>query len=195
MHGKNTKYAAGFALAALFLALPARAQQQDSQPQTSTADSLAEAARKAKEEKKDNPKPKKVYTEDDISTKKSDVSVVGNPAPADATATPDAATAAPAKGTLTPEQKWRKAFAAQRAKIAQAEKELDVLQREESKAGLQYYSDPTKAMKEQLTRTELNEKATKIAAKKQQIADLKQQMDDMEDQLRKDGGDPGWARE
>jgi len=195
MHGKNTKYAAGLALAALFLTLPARAQQQDSQPQTGT-DSLAEAARKAKEEKKDNPKPKKVYTDDDISTKKSDVSVVGNPpAPADATATPDAATAAPTKGTLTPEQKWRKAFAAQHAKIAQAEKELDVLQREESKAGLQYYSDPTKAMKEQLTRNELNEKATKIAAKKQQIADLKQQMEDMEDQLRKEGGDPGWARE
>ena len=196
MHGKNLKSAASLALAALFLALPARAQQQDPQQQPGTGDSLAEAARKAKEEKKDNPKPKKVYTDDDISTKKSDVSVVGNPpAPADATAPPDAGTAAPAKGTLTPEQKWRKAFAAQRAKIAQAEKELDVLQREESKAGLQYYSDPTKAMKEQLTRNELNEKATKIAAKKQQIADLKQQMEDMEDQLRKEGGDPGWARE
>ena len=114
--------------------------------------------------------------------------------PADATATPDAVTVAPAKGTQTPEQKWRQAFAAQRAKIAQAEKELDVLQREESKAGLQYYSDPTKAMKEQLTRNEINEKAAKIAAKKQQIADLKRQMDDMEDQLRKEGGDPGWAR-
>jgi hypothetical protein len=195
MHGKNLKYAAGLALAALFLALPARAQQQDSQPQSGTGDSVAEAARKAKEDKKENPKPKKVYTEDDISTKKSDVSVVGNPAPpADATATPDTTPAATAKGTLTPEQKWRQAFGAQRAKIAQAEKELDVLQREESKAGLQYYSDPTKAMKEQLTRNELNEKAAKIAAKKQQIADLKQQMDDMEDQLRKEGGDPGWAR-
>ena len=195
MHGKNLKYAAGLALAALFLALPVRAQQQDPQQQPGTGDSLAEAARKAKEEKKDNPKPKKVYTEDDISTKKSDVSVVGNaPTPADATATPDAVTVAPAKGTQTPEQKWRQAFAAQRAKIAQAEKELDVLQREESKAGLQYYSDPTKAMKEQLTRNEINEKAAKIAAKKQQIADLKRQMDDMEDQLRKEGGDPGWAR-
>jgi chromosome segregation ATPase len=195
MHGKNLKYAAGFTLAALFLALPARAQQQDSQPQSDTSDSVAAAARKAKEEKKDNPKPKRVYTEDDISTKKSDVSVVGNPAPpTDATATPDTTPTAAAKGTLTPEQKWRQAFAAQRAKIAQAEKELDVLQREESKAGLQYYSDPTKAMKEQLTRNEINEKAAKIAAKKQQIADLKQQMDDMEDQLRKEGGDPGWAR-
>jgi len=197
MHGKNLKYAAALALATAFLAFPARAQQQDSQPQPGTGDSLAEAARRAKEEKKDNQKPKKVYTEDDISTKKSDVSVVGNPAaPADTTAPPADATttATTAKGTQTPEQKWRQVFAAQRAKIAQAEKELDILQREESKAGLQYYSDPTKAMKEQLTRNEINEKAAKIAAKKQQIADLNKQMEDLEDQLRKEGGDPGWAR-
>jgi hypothetical protein len=194
MHGKNPKLAAGFALAALFLALPARAQQQDSQ-QSNTSDAIAEAARKAKEEKKDQPKPKKVYTDDDISTNKGDVSVVGKgPAPADTTAAPDATTT-PAKGTLTPEQKWRKQFAEQRGKIAQAEKELDILQREESKAGLQYYSDPTKAMKEQFTRDELNQKAAKIDAKKKQIADLKQQMEDMEDRLRKEGGDAGWARE
>jgi len=194
MHGKIPKLAAGFALAALFLALPARAQQQDSQ-QSGSGDALAEAARKAKEEKQNAPKPKKVYTDDDISTKKSDISVVGTaPTPADATAAPDATTP-PAKGALTPEQKWRKQFGEQRAKIAQAEKELDLLQREENKAGLQYYSDPTKAMKEQLTREDLNQKAAKIEAKKKQIADLKQQMDDMEDQLRKEGGDAGWARE
>lgn len=194
MHAKLLSLTTGFALAALFIALPARAQQQDSQ-QSGSGDALAEAARKAKEEKQNAPKPKKVYTDDDISTKKSDISVVGTaPAQGNVTANPDASTT-PAKGELTPEQKWRKAFAEQRGKIAQAEKELDILQREESKAGLQYYSDPTKAMKEQFTRDELNQKAAKIDAKKKQIADLKQQMDDMEDKLRKEGGDPGWARE
>jgi chromosome segregation ATPase len=194
MHSKNLKYTVGLVLAALFFALPVRAQQQDSQQSTS-GDAVADAARKVQQEKKEAPKPKKVYTEDDISTKKSDISVVGNAAtPADAAAAPDAPAQGTVKGTITPEQKWRQAFAAQRAKIAQAEKELDVLQREESKAGLQYYSDPTKAMKEQLTRNEINEKAAKIDAKKKQIADLKQQLDDMEDQLRKEGGDPGWAR-
>jgi chromosome segregation ATPase len=194
MHGKNLKYTVGLVLAALFFALPVRAQQQDSQQSTS-GDAVADAARKAQQEKKEAPKPKKVYTEDDISTKKSDISVVGNAAtPADAAAAPDAPAQGTVKAAITPEQKWRQAFAAQRAKIAQAEKELDVLQREESKAGLQYYSDPTKAMKEQLTRNEINEKAAKIDAKKKQIADLKQQLDDMEDQLRKEGGDPGWAR-
>jgi len=46
--------------AALCLAgLPAAAQQQ-------TGDAVADAARKARETKKDAPKPKKVYTDDDL---------------------------------------------------------------------------------------------------------------------------------
>ncbi len=67
-------------------------------------------------------------------------------------------------------------------------------QREAEKADLQYYSDPQKAMNEQFTRQEINEKNDKIAAKKKEIADLKQQLSDMEDQLHSAGGDPGWAR-
>ena len=81
-------------LLALFLAMPSRAQQQNSQ-QSGSGDPVADAARKAKEQKKDAPKPKKVYTEDDISTTKSDISVVGPaPAPADASGAQTNATAA-----------------------------------------------------------------------------------------------------
>jgi predicted nucleic acid-binding Zn-ribbon protein len=68
------------------------------------------------------------------------------------------------------------------------------LQREAEKADLQYYNDPQKAMQEQYTRAEINEKNEKIAARKKEIADLKQQLSDMEDQLRASGGDSGWAR-
>ncbi len=92
------------------------------------------------------------------------------------------------------ESAWRKRFAAQRRKIADAEEALGVLQREAEKADLQYYSDPQKAMNEQFTRQEINEKNDKIAAKKKEIADLKQQLNDLEDQLHSAGGDPGWAR-
>ncbi|HWZ97040.1 MAG TPA: hypothetical protein VN025_04695 [Candidatus Dormibacteraeota bacterium] len=196
MNGKNLKNATGLALLALLIALPARAQQQNSQ-QSGSSDPVAEAARKAKEEKKDAPKPKKVYTEDDIATKKDDISVVGNAQPQADSTTATASTASTTvagKGGLTSEQQWRKQFADIRARIARAEQELDVLQREENKAGLQYYSDPTKAMKEQLTRDEINQKAAKVQAKKKEIETLKQQVDDLEDQLRKAGGDPGWAR-
>jgi hypothetical protein len=196
MYGENLRKAVGLGILAVLICVPARAQQQSSQ-QSSSGDPVADAARKAREEKKDAPKPKKVYTDDDISTKKSDISVVGNPPPQNDTAASTSSTAivsSSAKGGMTVEQQWRKRFADQRARIVRAEQELDVLQREENKAGLQYYSDPTKAMKEQLTRNEINLKAAKIETKKQEIATLKKQMDDLEDELRKAGGDPGWAR-
>ena len=50
-------------------------------------------------------------------------------------------------------------------------------------------------MKEQYSRTEVTEKDTKIAAKKQEIDQLKQKLSDMEDDLRRSGGEIGWARE
>src|SRR5262249_35662607 len=93
----------------------------------------------------------------------------------------------------SPEKLWRKRFKDAYAKLAQLEKEFDILQREDNKAQTQYYSDPQKAMTEGYTRKDINEKETKIAAKKQEIAQQKQQISYMEDDLRKAGGDPGWA--
>jgi septal ring factor EnvC (AmiA/AmiB activator) len=49
-------------------------------------------------------------------------------------------------------------------------------------------------MNEQNNRTEINDKTAKIEAKKKELAQLQQQLDDMEAELRKAGGDPGWAR-
>lgn len=197
---RNTFAMAAFAL---FLCVPIRAQQQDPQ-QSGSGDPVADAARKAKEQKKDAPKPKRVYTEDDIVTKKTDISVVGTaPVQQDQTATQsntDAAKTAKAgdkdkeKEDPNSEKAWRKRFAELRKKIEAAEQELSVLQREENKADLQYYPDPTKALKEQYSRDDINKKAAKIDAKQKEIAALHQQWDDMEDQLRKTGGDPGWAR-
>jgi L-lactate utilization protein LutB len=68
------------------------------------------------------------------------------------------------------------------------------LQRELEKAQTQYYSDPQKAMDEQNNRAEINGKTAKIDAKKKELEQLRQQLDDMESDLRKSGGNPGWAR-
>jgi small-conductance mechanosensitive channel len=191
-------FAAGlFVLGLSFTPSVALAQQD----QSSTGDPVADAARKAREQKKIAPKPKKVFTEDDIAPKPAaDV-----PAPSNVSSNPDSGIA---QGTTSvskngesekkedpnSESAWRKRFAAQHRKIADAEEALGVLQREAEKADLQYYSDPQKAMNEQFTRQEINEKNDKIAAKKKEIADLKQQLNDMEEQLHSAGGDPGWAR-
>jgi predicted RNase H-like nuclease (RuvC/YqgF family) len=183
---KTALLAMGLCLAAL----PMRAQQQGSSQQT--GDPVADAARKAREEKKNAQKPKKVFTDDDVKP-----------------ATPEAAQPATGAGAAAAtaqkpeetgqedpnsEKAWRKRFSEQRAKIEKAEKELDVLQRELDKSQLQYYSDPTKAMNEQNSRAEINATTAKIEAKKKEIDQLRQELDDMETALRKAGGDPGWAR-
>jgi hypothetical protein len=158
---------------------------------------VADAARKAREEKKNAQKPKKVFTDDDVAksapepTQAAPASGFGTAAAGDQGKQPAAdATQEDPNG----EKAWRKRFQVQRDKIAKAEKELDVLQREEEKASVQYYPDPQKAMLQQNNRAEVNALRAKIDAKKQEIAQLKQAMDDMESDLRKAGGDPGWAR-
>jgi chromosome segregation ATPase len=182
-------------IAVLCLAgLPLYAQQQSSSQQ-SGSDPVADAARKAREDKKNAAKPKKVYTDDDV--KPAATAATGNTgAAAGATGTTgqqkagDAAVAQDANG----EAAWRKRFKEQRDKISKAETELDILERELQKSQTEYYPDPQKALTEQNTRKEINDKTAKIDAKKQEIAQLKQGLDDLEDQLRKSGGDPGWAR-
>jgi predicted RNase H-like nuclease (RuvC/YqgF family) len=175
----------------------APAQQNPAQP--STGDPVADAARKARAEQKTAPKPKKVFTNDDIPSA----------APPSAPASTDAKNknATEARGDDKSGQKqadpaddpktqayWQKQAKKLRAKLAAAEQELDVLQRELNKDDLQYYPDPQKALMQQYNRSDINEKTAKVAAKKAEVESLKQQVADLEDAVRKAGGDPGWVR-
>jgi hypothetical protein len=184
-------------------AFPPQAKAQDASQQ-STGDPVADAARRAREQKKkDTVKPKHVYTDDDVNHSTS----TGAPASTDANApatseggapkTSDAQSKDAAGKTAEPEEspevKWRKQFKEVYANLDRAQKELDILQREDNKAQVQYYSDPQKALAEQYTRKDINDHDTKIAAKKKEIDQLKQHISDMEEALRKAGGDPGWA--
>jgi chromosome segregation ATPase len=89
---------------------------------------------------------------------------------------------------------WRKRFAKLHDKLNNAEQELDVLQRELNKDQVQYYNDPQKALMQQHDRSDIKDKTARVDAKKQEVASLRQQLSDLEDELRKAGGDPGWAR-
>ena len=209
---KNDWMRVALAAAGLCLfAFPSYAQDQSSSQQT--GDPVADAARKAREEKqkKDAQKPKKVYTDDDIKPATPDKPEIQNAsASGAATSTSDTVSTAGGAQAATAqkpgdaknnekedpngEKAWRRRFAEQHKKIADMEKELDILQRELEKSSVQYYADPTKAMKEQNSRGEVNDKTAKIDAKKKELAQLRQQLDDMEADLRKAGGDPGWAR-
>lgn len=184
--------------------LTAAARPQSSSPQQ-TGDPVADAARKAREAKKEAPKPKKVYTDDDVKASAPEPATTTAAAPVDAnekaaTKTGQAAGDAVKAKDDSPkedpngEAAWRKRFQAQRDKIAKAQKELDVLGRELEKAQVEYYPDPQKAMTQQNNRADVNAINAKIDAKKNELEQLRQGLSDLEDQLRKSGGDSGWAR-
>jgi hypothetical protein len=198
----------GFALASLglavltFTAFPALAYPQDSSQQ-STGDPVADAARKAREQKKkETVKPKHVYTDEDVNHLNSggvsstgpDLVSTSEKGPAK---NPDSqgkdAASKPADADENAEVNWRKQFKEAYANLDRAQKELDILQRETNKAQVQYYSDPQKALAEQYTRKDINDHDAKIAAKKKDVDQIKQRISDMEEALRKSGGDPGWA--
>jgi len=90
---------------------------------------------------------------------------------------------------------WRKQFAEIRYKIRTAQSELDILQRELNEGLLIYDPNPQKAMRENVTRKNINAHRQAIEDKKKEIAELQKQLSDLEDDLRHAGGDPGWSRE
>jgi hypothetical protein len=90
---------------------------------------------------------------------------------------------------------WRKQFAAIDYKITIAQTELDILQRELNMGLVQYDPNPATAMKESITRRQINEHRKAIEEKKKGLAELKKQRDELEDALRHAGGPAGWGRE
>lgn len=109
-----------------------------------------------------------------------------------------AAAAEPSSGGDKSDEKseayWRKQFAAIDYKISTAQAELDILQREHNVDLIQYDPNPATAMKESITRKEINEQRKAIEDKKKEIAELKRERDELEDALRHAGGPAGWSR-
>lgn len=179
---------------------PSQAPQATSQNSAQAAapqqDSLAEAARKAREKKKETPKAAKVFTNDNLPTQ--GISTVGSSAAATPQETSEAsAPAAPATGN--DEKSWREKFAGLHHKLDQDQAELDVLEREANVDMVQYYGgDPQKAAADQTSQQPMgaayNKKVSDIDAKKKAVEADQQAISDAEDDLRKAGGDPGWAR-
>lgn len=187
-----------FGLLAAVLLLGLTAWVTPAQDQGS--DDVAAAARKAREQQKNAPKPKKVLTNDDFPAPTStppakDAASENKPAGQDeATAPADDKKSTNEEDDPKSEKYWRKKFQDLHDKLERAQQELDVLQRELPKAETQYYSDPQTALLQQHDRSDINNKTAQIDAKKKEVDSLKQQISDMEDEMRKAGGDPGWAR-
>lgn len=128
------------------------------------------------------------------------ISVPGQPAEAapssgSEAATATAAPAAPAaRNDAQLEAQWRKKFADARTQLQLDQQELDVNQREFNLAQQQYYSDPNKALQQQYSRSDLDQKAQQINALKAKVAADQQAISDLTDQLRQAGLPPSWAQ-
>ncbi len=90
---------------------------------------------------------------------------------------------------------WRKQFAEIHYKIHMAQSELDVWQRELNEELLIYDPNPQKAMRENVTRNNINGHRQAIEDKKKGLEELRRQFSDLEDESCHAGGDPGWSRE
>jgi hypothetical protein len=164
---------------------------QTSQAAPAQQDSLAAAARHAREDKKEQPKAK-VFTNDNLPTTGGISSVGGTAAAGNGASNGKSPTGDAPSGN--DEKAWRAKFAQLRHKLEQDQADLEVMQRELGQLDVQYYNNPLKAMQQDLTREDINKKTSAIDAKKQQIEADQQAISDAEGDLRKAGGDSGWAR-
>jgi hypothetical protein len=138
----SLRLAVSVVLASALLSAAAFAQSQDS---------VAEAARRAREKKKTAAKPAKVVTDETLDVKKGDVQSAAaeqlrmpgtpetqaQPAPANAPSS-----AAPSEKKGAEDEKLAKELAALKEQIKQAQSDLDLAQREQALQQDTYFSNP-----------------------------------------------------
>ena len=145
-------------------------------------DPLVEAARKARQAKKVTPAPPVVFTNENMPTSATAISVVGNAsASTDSSARTQALEAQDAKND---EKMWRQKFGAARLKLRDDKDKLAELKSDYNALGFTRYFNETDSVKIQ---------QAMLDQEKQVAADQKA-IDDLEDALRKAGGDPAWSR-
>jgi hypothetical protein len=164
-------------------------------------ESVADAARRAQAEKKNAPKSKLVINDDNLNTLTGSISIVGpEPIPPNDPAK-KAGTDEKTPKTVTPGEKpsvkdeayWRGKFAEANKKLTDDAHELDIDQREFNLKQEQFYTDPMAALKQEYSRQDLNDSKAKIDEKTASVEQDKTDISNLEDDLRKAGGDPGWA--
>jgi hypothetical protein len=164
--------------------------QQTSDPNNP---SLGDIARELRAQKAKESKPVRIITNDDLNNGGDDAS--GPPVSARAKK-PDNTTP-PAKGApaeVHDELYYRAKLSTLQDRLDTDKRELQVLQQKLSQNDMQYYPDPNKALQQQYTREDIKKLTADIDANKDQVADDEKAIEDLHDQLRQEGGDPGWLR-
>jgi hypothetical protein len=193
---KSEKHVAcGFLIGLMFLAnSSARGQESKTVP------SLGEVARQLKAEReKEKQQPVAVFTNDNLPTRGSlgiaSVKVEENTKQKAKTKGKSVAQAAAS------EEHGEKYFRSEADKIRSRmefhQRQLAVLKQQLGLARMQYYPDPQKTLEQESTpafQTDVDKLRTKIADAERAIADDQKAMEDLQQELRREGGDPGWIR-
>jgi hypothetical protein len=191
---------------------------QASRP-ASTGPSLGDMARQLKEQRaKAFVKPQTVFTNDNLparppaegltaatgisttaATTESTPAAVGAASTATVkTATKTQATVSSSGDNEVRDQKYyRRKMKELETQLSLHQRELSVLEQKLSQNQMQYYPDPQKTLTQESTPafySDVSKRRSDVDNKKQQIADDEKAMDDLRDQLRREGGDPGWLR-
>ena len=176
----------GFFLAASAI-VPAYSQQTDDPRENS----LGNIARRLSAEKAKEPKPVRVFTNDNLYASEGNASVL-NAGPKEAKApAPDTA------GAKTPahdEAYYRGQMSTLKEKLETDQRELGVLQQKIGQNKMQYYGDPNKSLQQQYSREDIDKLKSEIDSKQALVDADSKAIQDLRDQLRHEGGDPGWIR-
>jgi hypothetical protein len=169
------------------------AQSQDAAQSSQQQDPLAAAARRAREQKKDRPKPAKVWDNDNIPSGSGAVSVVGDSGESAATPSDQGAQSQDqaASSTESNQQAQPAASKDQAAKSAELDSDqqllnslktdLDIAQRKLVLDQQMYYVNPDYSS-DKAGAAALKDEQDQINAKQQQIDDLQKQIDALQSQ-------------
>lgn len=172
---------------------PPPPQQQDAQ---SSSPSLAEAAKRAREAKKDEQKPAHVWDNDTVPKAGAQISVVGE-APADAgtdnsaagaaaDSSANAATAAksPSKASGEDKTALKSQLADAKEKLSTLKTDLDLLERTNTLDSQMYYGKPDYSSDKEGA-AKLKDEQDQIVAKQQEMDDQQKKIDELEGELAK----------
>ena len=170
---------------------------------STNSESLGDVARQLKAQQAKPEKKPRVYTNDDLA-----------PAPASSAATGEAkseakhdtkseaaGSAAPATAESREETHGEKYFRDQMSKLQNRlgthQRELSVLEQKLGQNQMMYYPDPNKGLLQESGPTAMSDVHAlqdEIDKKKAEISADEEAIESLQEQLRRDGGDPGWLR-
>jgi hypothetical protein len=173
-------------------------QQSSSQTQAQPEQKKAEpAADEAKKSEKEKTKPKKVYTEEDLSSMRGNgVSIVGDETPAVAGTAGTKRADGKAKTGAAPmsgqdEEYWRGKARAILDQITATDQEIAKTKDEIKKYGADGF-DATSGLKDNIIY--IDNRSSKVQQLEKRKADLEKKLDQLQEEGRKAGAEPAWFR-